>query len=139
MEESKSASELSRRVAFEIEVQMLRRDRMTQVQLAQRAGLPQPYISRRLTGQVEFTLKDLETIARALDVEVSALLPTPTRVGIPDTAGYATEPAVVTGQTPVHSDRPHPGRPPTRHDSTAPTSHLRRPVRLTHRHGGSGT
>lgn len=49
--------------------------RISGVELARRAGMTQPYLSRRLMGGVEFRAGDLEAIAAALDVPIHQLLP----------------------------------------------------------------
>ena len=49
--------------------------RITGAELARRLEVTQPYMSRRLTGEVEFRYSDLERIAEALDVPLSRLLP----------------------------------------------------------------
>jgi transcriptional regulator with XRE-family HTH domain len=49
--------------------------RVSGAELARRLNVKQPYISRRLTGEVEFRLSDLQDIAAALGVPVTQLLP----------------------------------------------------------------
>jgi transcriptional regulator with XRE-family HTH domain len=60
-------------VAEEVRATMARR-RVSGVALARRLGKSQPWISRRLVGDVAFDLDDLEAIATALDVPVAQLL-----------------------------------------------------------------
>lgn len=48
---------------------------ITGVELAKRLGVTQPYMSRRLTGAVEFRASELESVARALGVPLTRLLP----------------------------------------------------------------
>lgn len=48
---------------------------VTGVELAKRLGVTQPWMSRRLTGAVEFRASELESVARALDVPLTRLLP----------------------------------------------------------------
>ena len=69
-----STSTLSERIAEEIRVQLARRN-ISAAELARRTGLKQPYLSRRMTCEVEFDTADLERIAAALDVPVSDLIP----------------------------------------------------------------
>lgn len=61
------------RVAEEIRVLLARR-RMSASELARRSGMTQPYISRRLTGEIAFDVDDLERIAFALEVAPADLL-----------------------------------------------------------------
>lgn len=63
--------------AEEIRVLLARR-KISGSELARKVGVTQPYMSRRLNGEVAFDLDDLEQIALALDVEVTDLLPRPT-------------------------------------------------------------
>lgn len=62
------------RVAEELRVLLARR-RMSATELARRTQITQPYLSRRMTGEIAFDLDDLEKIARALGVKVLDLLP----------------------------------------------------------------
>ncbi|MDD7813640.1 helix-turn-helix transcriptional regulator [Mycobacterium sp. CSUR Q5927] len=50
----------------------------TQESLSRRVGMLQQSLSRRLTGQTAITVDDLDRIARALGVELAALLPSST-------------------------------------------------------------
>lgn len=61
-------------VAAEVRAHM-GRQRMTQTALATHMGVSQGYISRRLTGEVPFTVTELDEIARILTVPISDLLP----------------------------------------------------------------
>ena len=65
---------LAQRVAERIHLQM-RRQRATQDALAKHLGISQAGISRRLTGQVEFTVGELAAVAQFLGVSVHDLLP----------------------------------------------------------------
>jgi len=65
---------LSDQVAEEIRVLLVRRRRSAS-DLARQIGMTQPYLSRRLTGEVALDLDDLQRIARALDVDIHDLLP----------------------------------------------------------------
>jgi transcriptional regulator with XRE-family HTH domain len=49
----------------------------SQSDLAAALGWSEPYLSRRLTGNVSFSLSDIERIATALDVPRSQLLGAP--------------------------------------------------------------
>lgn len=60
-------------VAGEIRAQMAR-TQTTQKQLALELGWTQPYLSRRLTGRVDFTTSELEDIAGKLGVSVAELV-----------------------------------------------------------------
>lgn len=127
---------LSERVAEEIRA-LLARKRVTGRELSRRLGVSSPWVSQRLTGATEIGLNDLERIARALDVEIAALLPAPSRTGGRpaandkiDSRQYASVPS---GQTPQLAGRPAGGRPPGRGDSSRPNNTIRRAVRLSGR------
>lgn len=64
---------MRQRVAEEIRV-MLARRRMSGSELARQIGASQPYVSRRLTGEIAFDVDDLEAIAAALEVTPVQLL-----------------------------------------------------------------
>jgi transcriptional regulator with XRE-family HTH domain len=61
-------------VATEIRAEMARQ-RITQMALAARLGRSQPYVCRRLTGEVAFDLAELELVAEALGVPLSQFMP----------------------------------------------------------------
>jgi transcriptional regulator with XRE-family HTH domain len=61
-------------VAEEVRV-MLARKRVSGLQLAERIGHSQAYVSRRLNGETAFDVDDLERIAIALGVTVYDLIP----------------------------------------------------------------
>ena len=63
----------SLRVADSIRAEMARR-RISQKELAERVGMTQPAVSRRLSGEVVFAVDELPTFAEALGVPVSTLL-----------------------------------------------------------------
>lgn len=65
---------------------VLARRRITGRDLAAKLHVSRSWVSYRLTGTTEIGLNDLERIARALDVEVAALLPTP---ALRDERGHA--------------------------------------------------
>lgn len=106
-------------VAEEIRVLLARR-RMSASELARQMGATQPYISRRLTGEIAFDVDDLEKIARVLNVTPRDLVATPG--------------SVPTGQYPrlagVSTSSPVAERPPTRKDAvTRPPTKVPTPRR----------
>ena len=64
---------MRQRVAEEIRALLARRS-MSGSELARRVGVTQPYMSRRLTGEIAFDVDDLQAIAEVLDVQPSDLL-----------------------------------------------------------------
>lgn len=74
MEENNPLSGLRRLIAEAVRVELARR-RWSQRTLAAATGLSQSYIGRRMTGEMPWTTDDLALIASALDVPLSALLP----------------------------------------------------------------
>lgn len=60
-------------VASTVRAELARRD-VSQALVAERLGLSQAAMSRRLRAKVEFTVSELVTIADVLDVDPSALL-----------------------------------------------------------------
>lgn len=71
---TRSTTSLSRAVATEIRVLLLRRD-MNQAQLAERMGVNEMWVSRRLRGAQPLDLNDLQRFAEALNVKIVDLLP----------------------------------------------------------------
>lgn len=69
-----SGTSLRERTAEEIRVLLARRH-ISAAELARRTGMKQPYISRRMTGEVAWDVDDLERIAAVLDVDVIDLMP----------------------------------------------------------------
>ena len=69
-----TAQRLRLEVAEEIRAWMARR-RISGVKLAEQIGRTQPYVSRRLNGEVAFDVDDLEHIAAALGITVRDLIP----------------------------------------------------------------
>lgn len=67
---------LRERAAEELRV-VLARKRMSGSELARRTGMKQPYLSRRMTGEIAFDLDDLEVIASALGIKVQDLIAGP--------------------------------------------------------------
>lgn len=61
-------------VAGNVRAEMARA-RVPQVRIAAALGLTQQAVSRRLRGEVEFTVSELATVAAELSVPVSALIP----------------------------------------------------------------
>lgn len=52
----------------------LARQKKSAAELARRLGWKQPYLSRRMTGEIAFDLDDLEVIAREFGVTVAELI-----------------------------------------------------------------
>jgi len=99
---------------------------MSAAELSRRTGLKQPYVSRRMTGEIAFDLDDLEVIARELGVKVADLI-----------AGddvQTTGPKLPLTKRPVNRpdrttvDRPRDNRPSGRPARTAPNPTTRRPA-----------
>ncbi len=90
-----SSEGLARRVAAEIRAEMARQ-RITQVELANRLTRAQPWVSRRVSGHVPLALDELEQIAAVLDVPLAQLFGWTRRVddqqgrpGPPRASGFA--------------------------------------------------
>jgi transcriptional regulator with XRE-family HTH domain len=64
------ATNLQEAVALEVLAQLARR-RMSQVQLANAAGMAQAVVSRKMRGESPITLRDLDRWAKVLNVRVS--------------------------------------------------------------------
>jgi len=71
---TESATTIRDHVATELRVLLARR-RMSATELARRIGATQPYLWRRMSGEISFDLDDLQKIAAVLGVGVSDLLP----------------------------------------------------------------
>jgi transcriptional regulator with XRE-family HTH domain len=67
--------ELTLLVSREVRAWMARRD-VKQEALAKALGITQPSLSMRLRGRTRWTVQDLATVSRFLDVPVSELLST---------------------------------------------------------------
>ena len=67
---------LQRQIAEEARIWMVRRQTNPQ-QIAKKLGWTPAYLSRRMTGAVEFTTSDLASLAMVLDIAVIDLLPGP--------------------------------------------------------------
>lgn len=65
-------------IASEIRAEMARQ-RISGAAIAQKLGVSDMYLSRRLTGEVAFDVTDLERVAGALGVSVMQLIPTQVR------------------------------------------------------------
>lgn len=72
MNEGGTERRLGPTVAEELRALLARR-RLSGVQLAKQIHKSQPYVSRRLNGDVAFDLDDLEAIAAVLDIQVTDL------------------------------------------------------------------
>jgi transcriptional regulator with XRE-family HTH domain len=57
-----------------LRAEMARRS-ITQVRLAAMTGISQPALSRRLTGEAEWTLTEIISVAEALGCPLTSLLP----------------------------------------------------------------
>lgn len=123
MSENATLVPMRQRVAEEIRVLLARR-RMSGSELARQIGASQPYVSRRLTGEIAFDVDDLEKIAAALDVQPSDLLIPKTVTGTYQGEALPTPTKRIQKRPPTRKDTS------TRPPSTAKTSH--RPV-LFHR------
>jgi transcriptional regulator with XRE-family HTH domain len=60
-------------VTANVKAEMARRD-VTQQQLAERIGMAQQSLSRRLRGETRFSIDELQLIADVLDVAITDLL-----------------------------------------------------------------
>lgn len=64
---------LADRVRLRIRIEMTKRS-LNAKQLAERAGVTEMWLSRRLRGVADLDLGDLERLAKALDIEADLLL-----------------------------------------------------------------
>jgi transcriptional regulator with XRE-family HTH domain len=139
MRENESLSEYA---AGEIRAEIAR-SRTSGREVAAKLGVSRSWLSYRLTGTTEITLNDLARIADALDVPISALLPTAdTResrgfrstsilpAGYPTTPRPSTAPGMGRG-TPKLKHPPVSTRLPDRETNVGTPSTVRRPVRLS--------
>lgn len=122
---------LNDRVASEIRAWIGRRQ-TTGRKVAAKIGKSQTWVSTRTRGETEIAVNDLQLFAQALDVEVSALLPTGQRTSlpkptVPDRAMRAAH--LATAGCP---NRPTPTAP----NLTTPDTPIRRPVIRLGRQGG---
>lgn len=75
---------MQERVAEEARALLARR-RISGRQVGRALYWSPAYLSRRLNGQIPFTVADLEALARFLDVPISAFFPAPAQGVITDT------------------------------------------------------
>lgn len=68
-----ASTPVQERVAAEARAQLARR-RISGRQVGAMLGWTPAYVSRRLTGQIPFSLSDLEALAMALDIPISELI-----------------------------------------------------------------
>lgn len=116
------------RVAEELRVQLARR-RMSATELARRIHVTQPYLSRRMTGEIAFDLDDLEKIAGTLGVSVRELLPRDRRATVDYHTPTLNHRSIPMPRQPMlenHHDRPADHRPPNRPSGSRRTA-LTRP------------
>lgn len=74
MRSDDTTSEFQRAVAAEVRAEMARK-KLTQTDVAQRLGVAQATVSRRLTGEVAFDVAELDQIAGLLGVAVQQFIP----------------------------------------------------------------
>lgn len=70
---------IKQRVASEVRANMARQ-RISGSELARRIGVSQPYLHRRISGEIPFDIDDLARVAEALNVTIADLLPRDQRV-----------------------------------------------------------
>lgn len=76
-------------VAAEVRAELARR-RWSQAELAQRLGVDQMWLSRRLRGTKPLSLSEFEAIARALEITPTELLERAVRLTVKTTEEYST-------------------------------------------------
>ena len=96
-------------VAEELRVLLARR-RMSASELGRRIGVTQPYISRRLTGEIAFDLDDLQRIADAMEVTIADLLPKSQRTVTNGSLGSLADTPVQPHPVDVRSGVAHGGK-----------------------------
>lgn len=64
---------MEQQVAGEVRAQLARR-RITGRQIGLMVGWTPAYVSRRVSGQIPFSLADLEALAKALDISISEFI-----------------------------------------------------------------
>lgn len=72
--QSNAEVNLDSRVRAEIKAELGRQD-ISGTRLAKMLGRPQTYVSRRLRGEVNFSLSEIENIAQVLGVSLDQLIP----------------------------------------------------------------
>jgi transcriptional regulator with XRE-family HTH domain len=116
---AESVTPIRAQVAEELRA-LLGRRRMSATELARRVGATQPYIWRRMSGEIAFDLDDLQKIAVVLGVSVSDLLPPSTRASSPTLVDPLAQRVIATvgapkrrrtqPHTPIRGNRPSPVR-----------------------------
>lgn len=107
-------------VTGEIKAYLGRYD-ISRSELGRRLGVEDTWVGKRLKGQTEISLTDLERIAEALGVEATEFLPTRQRASSPTatdplaqrviaTVGQPTKRRRTQPQTPIRANRPSPIR-----------------------------
>jgi len=121
---TESVTPIREHVAEELRALLARR-RMSATELARRIGATQPYLWRRMSGEISFDIDDLQKIAAVLGVGVSDLLPKTNTLR--KTATPLGERVVATvGEDRKARTRPHrPGRPVRQ---TRPVDQMTRPA-----------
>lgn len=123
---SATAVRLSDAVAKEIRIALIRAD-LKQAQLAERMGVSEMWVSRRLRGAQPIDLNDLQRFAEALGVPVSTLLPATVRPN--DRSGVSPVRATPTPRTAATRPKGRPANASTRPQSSGPPTR-RRPARI---------
>lgn len=67
-------SDVRRTIVGAVRAEMARRG-VTQHALAEKLGRPQPWLAKRLLGQVPFRAEEIVSIAQLLEVDPAVLLP----------------------------------------------------------------
>lgn len=106
---------------------MLARKGMNKSELGRRLGVSHTWVTNRLAGHQEIGLNDLDRIASALDVPVSALLPAAVRPN--DRSGVSPVQATPTPRTAATRPKGRPANASTRPQSSGPPTR-RRPARI---------
>jgi transcriptional regulator with XRE-family HTH domain len=65
---------IKQRVASEVRANMARQ-RISGSEMARRIGVSQPYLHRRISGEIPFDIDDLARVAEVLNVRIADLLP----------------------------------------------------------------
>lgn len=137
------ARDLSRAVAAEIRAQMGRAD-ITRVELAQRLKVDNTWVGKRLNGQTEIGLTDLQRIAQALNVSVVDLLPGSAKEPLPrggrSTYAYPEDVEILAPEPELVGASAAPAAAPRRLGSPLSSTYPagRRPPGHPTRHGPSG-
>lgn len=121
-----TAVRLSDAVAKEIRVALIRAD-LKQAQLAERMGVSEMWVSRRLRGAQPIDLNDLQRFAEALQVAVPDLLPASFRPN--DRSGTSPVRSAKPARTTPTRPKGRPASAATRPESSGPPTR-RRPARI---------